>query len=233
LFFLSAAVSGPTKLYVSNLLENLTEDDVKSFFVPFGEIEQVVLQLEPGTSILKGASVQFKKSEDARYALEKMNGLDIAGKLLKVGLIGDKDVGMGGTTLEEMEGGAFRLNSQSRAQLMMNLNREVGLQLPVSANPTRTVLLKNLFDPAEETEPNWPEDIKVDVTEECSKFGGVLHAHVDKDSLGFVYLKFETVQGAQAAYQTLNGRKFSGRQIAVDYIPEALYHAQFPASVSG
>ena len=33
-----------------------------------------------------------------------------------------------------------------------------------------------------ETEPNWDEDIEKDVKEECSKYGAVNHAHVDKNS---------------------------------------------------
>ena len=33
-----------------------------------------------------------------------------------------------------------------------------------------------------ETEPNWDEEIEKDVKEECSKYGAVNHAHVDKNS---------------------------------------------------
>lgn len=191
-----------------------------------------------------------------------MNGFDFAGKPLRVGLIGERDPASVGPTLEEMEGAALRLNPQARVQLMANLNRETPLMLPTSPHPTRTILLKNLFDPEEETEPNWPEEIRTDVTEECTKFGAILHSHVEKDSKvcpsitfslffssqvcdnladdlsrslsqGFVYLKFQALEGAQGAYQALNGRKFSGRQVVVDYLPEALYNAQFPGSVVG
>ena len=48
--------------------------------------------------------------------------------------------------------------------------------------PTRCLLLKNLFDPLQETEPNWWVDIAEDVKEECSKHGPVDHIFVDKDS---------------------------------------------------
>ena len=39
-----------------------------------------------------------------------------------------------------------------------------------------------MFDPAEETEPNWDEEIAEDVKGECSKFGTVTFIHVDRDS---------------------------------------------------
>ena len=46
-----------------------------------------------------------------------------------------------------------------------------------------------MFDPAEETEPGWDQEIADDTKAECSKYGPVLHAHVDSASKGFVYLK--------------------------------------------
>lgn len=48
--------------------------------------------------------------------------------------------------------------------------------------PTRCLLLKNLFDAAAETEPEWWIDIAEDVKEECGRHGPVDHIFVDKDS---------------------------------------------------
>lgn len=39
------------------------------------------------------------------------------------------------------------------------------------------------------------------------------HIAVDKDSAGFVYLKFAEVDGAQKAIDALNGRFFAGKQV--------------------
>lgn len=33
-----------------------------------------------------------------------------------------------------------------------------------------------------ETEPEWDQDIGTDVKEECSKYGVVMHTHVDRNS---------------------------------------------------
>ncbi|MBA0823491.1 hypothetical protein Goarm_020221 [Gossypium armourianum] len=51
--------------------------------------------------------------------------------------------------------------------------------------PSECLLLKNMFDPATETEPDFDLDIKEDVEEECSKYGRVKHIYVDKKLLSF------------------------------------------------
>jgi hypothetical protein len=56
--------------------------------------------------------------------------------------------------------------------------------------PSRAIVLKNMFDPAEETEEGWDLDIAEDVKEECEKHGPVLHVGVQKDASGQVYVLF-------------------------------------------
>ncbi|KAK9803366.1 hypothetical protein WJX73_009745 [Symbiochloris irregularis] len=69
------------------------------------------------------------------------------------------------------------------------LTMEQGILGPASPIATPCILLKNMFDPAEETEQDWDQDIAEEAKEECSKYGGVLHVHVDRNSKGFVYLR--------------------------------------------
>lgn len=70
---------------------------------------------------------------------------------------------------------------------------------PASPIPTDCLLLKNLFNPEEETEDHWEDEIGDDVKEECGKYGRVLHLFVDKESQGFVYAKFADANGAIGA----------------------------------
>ena len=100
---------------------------------------------------------------------------------------------------------------------------EQGLLGAPSPIPTECLLLKNLFDPTQETEPEWWVDIAEDVKEECSKHGPVVHVHCVKDSKGFVYLKFQSVQGSMNAQKALHMRWFAGRMITVDYQFAAVY----------
>ncbi len=101
---------------------------------------------------------------------------------------------------------------------------------PASPIPTDCILLKNMFDPATETEPDWWVDIGQDVKEECGKYGPVRHVFVDKDSEGHVYLRFATVAAASAARQALHTRWFASRMIAAEYQFTAVYQQHFPES---
>ncbi|GAB4822034.1 hypothetical protein N2152v2_009080 [Parachlorella kessleri] len=104
---------------------------------------------------------------------------------------------------------------------------EQGLLGPASPIATQCLLLKNMFNPAEETEPTWDQDIAVDVKEECEKYGPVEHIHVDRNSQGFVYLKFNNLQSAAAAQRALHGRWFAGRQIVADFQFTPVYNNFF------
>lgn len=90
--------SNISRLYVGSLHFNLTESDIKQVFEPFGELEFVDLHKDSVTGRSKGyAFVQYvaivipfdilhsypfryKRSEDARMALEQMDGFELAGR---------------------------------------------------------------------------------------------------------------------------------------------------------
>ena len=63
-----------------------------------------------------------------------------------------------------------------------DLALEQGVLGPASPIPTQCLLLKNMFDPEKETEPQWEDEIAMEVKGECSKFGQVLFVHVDAAS---------------------------------------------------
>ncbi len=63
----------------------------------------------------------------------------------------------------------------------------------------------------EQTKPNWVEEIREDVIEECSKYGGVVHIHIDQVSpQGNIFIKCPSIAIAMAAMAGLNGRYFAG-----------------------
>ncbi|CAN8298931.1 unnamed protein product [Cochlearia groenlandica] len=95
--------------------------------------------------------------------------------------------------------------------------------------PSECLLLKNMFDPATETEPDFAEDIAEDVENECSKYGSVKHIYVDKNSAGFVYLRFETVQAAAAAQRAMHMRWFAQKMISAIFMPPHEYEAKAKA----
>jgi RNA-binding protein 39 len=79
------APHGAMQLYVGSLHFNLTESDIKQVFEPFGELEFVDLHRDPMTGRSKGyAFVQYKRAEDAKMALEQMEGFDLAGRPVRL-----------------------------------------------------------------------------------------------------------------------------------------------------
>ncbi|GAV76352.1 RRM_1 domain-containing protein, partial [Cephalotus follicularis] len=93
--------------------------------------------------------------------------------------------------------------------------------------PSECLLLKNMFDPATETDPEFDLDIKEDVEEECSKYGRVKHIYVDKNSAGYVYLRFESVEAAGGAQRAMHMRWFARRLISAIYLQPYEYEAKF------
>merc|ERR1711937_133462 len=95
-------------------------------------------------------------------------------------------------------------------------------------------MLSNMFDPINEREPNWDQEISDDVIDECNKHGGVMHIYVDKASpQGNVYVKCPNIQTAVAAVNALHGRWFAGKVITAAYVPVTNYHNLFPESEKG
>ena len=81
-----------------------------------------------------------------------------------------------------------------------------------------------MFDPATETGAHWDEEIRDDVTEECSKCGVVEHVYVEKFKPGgIVYVKFHNIDACMAAAQNLNGRFFAGKMITVSFMDPYQY----------
>ncbi|GMH26585.1 hypothetical protein Nepgr_028428 [Nepenthes gracilis] len=68
------------------------------------------------------------------------------------------------------------------------------------------------------TEPDFDLDIKEDVQGECAKFGPLKHIFVDKNSAGFVYLRFNDTQSAINEQRALHGRWFAGKMITATFM---------------
>eukprot|EP00898_Chlorokybus_atmophyticus_P007365 jgi/Chlat1/762/Chrsp104S01237 len=260
------ASGGPVKLFVGNLHLNLTEADLQGVFDPFGTIDFIQLAIDNDTRRSKGyAYVQYQNASDAQQAIQQLNGMELAGKQMKVA-VHTETSNMSGINLGELdddEGGGLALNAQSRAALMAKLSGQAVPGVPTlpgalpswmpgamaaapaaarpqqpatpptataSPVPTNCILLKNMFDPTQETEPEWHLDIQDDVRDECSKYGKVKHCFVDKNTQGYVWMKFETAASAIQAKQALDGRWFAGRQITVEFQNTTAYASKFSDS---
>ncbi|GIY61727.1 RNA-binding protein 39 [Caerostris extrusa] len=223
---------GPMRLYVGSLHFNITEDMLRGIFEPFGKIERIELIKDTETNRSKGYGfISFYDSEDAKKALEQLNGFELAGRPMKVGHVTERtDIAQGSfLDSDELDRTGIDLGATGRLQLMAKLAEGTDMSIPAAAvsalqlsqglvtpqpsiTPpiaTQCFLLSNMFDPATETNPSWDEEIRNDVIEECRKHGGAMHVFVDRMSpQGLVYVKCPTIAAAVASVTALHGRWF-------------------------
>ncbi|XP_008784182.2 RNA-binding protein 39-like [Phoenix dactylifera] len=259
------------KIYVGNLPLNITEDQLRQVFEPFGPVELVQLPVDLETGHCRGYGfIQFAQVEHAKAA-QSLNGkVEIAGRVIKVSSVtdhvGGQDAGANAADFEDDDGGCLSLNAQSRALLMQRLDRtgtassiagslgvpvlngaapnqqasslpmngqvRVSAVLPTLASPlteaigepSECVILKNMFDPGTEMDPDFDLD---EVEEECSKFGPVKHIYVDKNSLGHVYLRFDSVAAAASCVRAMHMRWYARRSISAAFMRPEEYEAIF------
>lgn len=273
--------TGPMRLYVGSLHFNITEDMLRGIFEPFGKIDAIQLIMDTETGRSKGygfitvsfwpsitflkatnllimiffESLQYHNADDAKKALEQLNGFELAGRLMKVGNVTERlDMNTTSLDTDEMDRTGIDLGATGRLQLMFKLAEGAGLAVPQAAAnallatapqpapvqqqqaapsiATQCFILSNMFDPRTETNPTWDVEIRDDVLEECAKHGGVLHIHVDTTSpTGTVYVKCPGTTTAVLAVNALHGRWFAGRVITAAYVPLINYHSMFPDSI--
>jgi RNA-binding protein 39 len=257
----SKGPNGPMRLYVGSLHFNITEEMLKSIFEPFGKIEHMQLMIDAETGRSKGYGfITFRNSEDAKKAMEQLNGFELAGRPMKINHVTEHFTG-NHTYLDsdEMDRAGIELGATGRLQLMAKLAQGTGLEIPAAAQSalnlqasiqaaqqqalpvaavappiaTQCFMLSNMFDPSSESNPMWHQEICDDVMDECNKHGGVLHIYVDKASAqGNVYVKCPSTTVSVQAVNSLHGRWFAGRIITAAYVPLVNYHSLFPDSIT-
>ncbi|KAH9281772.1 RNA-binding protein 39 [Echinococcus granulosus] len=251
---------GPMKLYVGSLHFNITEEMLRGIFEPFGKLDDIKLIKDPQTNRSQGYGfVTYSNGDDARKALDQLNGFDLAGRAMKVNYVTERSdyANLSALDNEEADRTGVDLGTTGRLALMAKLAEGTGLEMPKAAlaqlqgNPTLGIagkvssssavappvctqcfMLSNMFDPHVASHTTF-EEIKDDVISECSLLGGVLHIFVDQTSAqGNVYVKCPSIAIATQCVNKLHGRYFSGRLVTAAYVPLITYNQLFPDSVT-
>lgn len=125
---------GPMRLYVGSLHFNITEEMLRGIFEPFGKIDDIKLIRDHETNRSQGYGfLTFHDSEDAKKALEQLNGFELAGRPMKVGHVTERTGEMQGVSAldsDEMDRAGIDLGATGRLQLMAKLAEGTGFQIP-------------------------------------------------------------------------------------------------------
>ncbi|VDN53787.1 unnamed protein product, partial [Dracunculus medinensis] len=139
------ATSGPLKLYVGQLHTSITEDMLTRIFDPFGKNLEIATDL---SGISKGyAYVTFRHGDDAKRAMEQMNGFELAGRAMKVFFCiliisyyffllnyePPPQIPQRTLDTDDADRRGIDLGTNGRLHLMAKLAKGTGLELPESA----------------------------------------------------------------------------------------------------
>jgi len=134
---IQGAETGPMRIYVGSLHYNITEAMLRGIFEPFGAIDSINLLKDPDTGLSRGYGfLTFTKSDDARRAIEQLNGFEIAGRPMKVANVTEKTAGAGGNEynmLDDIDTKGVNMGASGRIQLMAKLAEGTGFQIPAGA----------------------------------------------------------------------------------------------------
>ncbi|KAI9705206.1 MAG: hypothetical protein M1820_005353 [Bogoriella megaspora] len=78
------------RLYVGNVHFSIDEHELNSIFDPFGVIDNISLAKDEHQNSRGYGFVQYRDADSAKAALENLNGFELAGRSIRVGLGNDK-----------------------------------------------------------------------------------------------------------------------------------------------
>lgn len=115
--------TGPMRLYVGSLHYNITEEMLRGIFEPFGKIDNIQLMMDSETGRSKGYGfITFHDAEDAKRALDQLNGFELAGRPMKVNHVTERNENAQAASLmdnDELERTGIELSATDRISLMV------------------------------------------------------------------------------------------------------------------
>ncbi|OTA02383.1 splicing factor U2AF 65 kDa subunit [Trichoderma parareesei] len=200
------------KLCITNIPTFLNEEQIIELLAAFGKPKSFVLVKDRSTEESRGiAFTEYLDPSSANEpALNSLNGMDVAGKKLKV-----TKASIGPTQVANFDVGITAISGLA-SQTSNDIERSSVIQL------------LNMVTPEELLDNDDYEEICEDVQDECSKFGKVVELKVPRPTggsrqsagVGKIFVKFDSVESATKALTALAGRKFADRTVVSTYFPE-------------
>eukprot|EP00934_Nitzschia_sp_Nitz4_P002266 Nitzschia sp. Nitz4//scaffold15_size197535//21336//23072//NITZ4_001554-RA/size197535-processed-gene-0.282-mRNA-1//-1//CDS//3329537643//2266//frame0 len=243
----SAPASVATQnVYVGNLDPSVAETHLFALFSQFGPLDHVSLPLEAATKTSRGyAFLSFRDLRDANLAIQTMANQLLAGRRIKTGWASQVSTMPGGgnaagsSTTDQLPADAS-LRVQKALSVLSQMTGGANVSVPTNTDvasatvqtppipqavqpqvqePTPCVLVHNMFDKDQEEGTEWPNEIKLDFQDECSKFGTILKIKVLADQPGGkIIAQFQDTTAATQCANNLQGRWFDQRQLRVEYL---------------
>lgn len=196
--------SEPTPtLFAGGLSKNTTSDSLYYAFEKYkAKDARVVLDKNTGESKRFGF-VDFESADDAKLALEEMNGQDLDGRNIRL------DFSTSSGSSGHSSSSSSYDNSNSKFPLK-NMDNKVEVEAPKS-EPSECLFVGHLsYYVTDDT-------LKEAFAEFNPSKARVVKDKFSGESRGFGYVDFETVEEAQKAVGAMNGVEVSGRNIKLDY----------------
>ncbi|KAL8819891.1 MAG: hypothetical protein Q9223_001780 [Gallowayella weberi] len=201
----------PNKISVTNLLPNLSEEQVTELLVAFGQLKAFVLVKDRSTEESRGiAFCEYAEPAVTDIAVEGLNGMELGDKHLKV-----QRASIGVTQAAGLEMG---VNAMSMLAGTTSTDLDEG----------RVLQLLNMVTAEELIDNEDYQEICEDVKEECDKYGEVVEMKIPRPSggsrqsngVGKIFVKYDNAESARKALQSLAGRKFADRTVVTTYFSE-------------
>ncbi|XP_063716480.1 RNA-binding protein 39-like isoform X2 [Symsagittifera roscoffensis] len=125
---------GPTKVMVSNLHPQITQEMLGKVFKPYGSLDHVELMKDVSGDSKEYGFVFFNEKESSEKAISQLNGFTLVGRKLRVSLVNDPNL-LGTPSLdnEDMDRRGIELGPTGRISLMAKLAKSCGMDIPDSA----------------------------------------------------------------------------------------------------
>lgn len=219
-----------TAIYITNLPQDVTEEEIKEVFSKCGVIAEEIDRGKPRIKLYKNDKGQPKG--DALVVYFRPESVKLA-----VQMLDDSDFrfGVEGTRIK-VQPADFSYKVQQTAPVTktmkdkrkiiaktQKLNNKLAdwddddpsaLQ-EKSSRWDKVVILKHMFTLKElEEDPTMLLDLKEDIREECEKLGDVTNVVLfDGEEDGVVSVRFANTQSAKACIEVMNGRFFGGQKV--------------------
>ncbi|EPZ32674.1 RNA-binding domain-containing protein [Rozella allomycis CSF55] len=216
----------PTRVYIANVHDMITEDDIYAIFEPLGTIKKHVLAANINTKKHKTYGfVDFVKESSAKAAINHLNGSILAGKPLRVykNMVGT-ELPPGMSTLPKEVKEVQRVYiPRGVLRAAQSLAKNIDQDADASGNvKPRIVMLENMI--TEEPDRELEEEIKL----ECKKFGSLENVKFSKFKTSYrIFLEYVDHESAKKAQEALNGRFFGGQQIVASFYSLKAYKEDY------